>query len=46
LKPKNSWILLNCPKNIGHRDYEIEVEYQAETIGKYDLSFNGKILLC
>lgn len=25
--------------NIG--DYEIEVEYQSETIGKYDLDFNG-----
>jgi len=23
-------------------DLEIEVEYQAETIGKYDLEFNGK----
>jgi hypothetical protein len=22
-------------------DLEIEVEYQAETIGKYDLDFNG-----
>jgi hypothetical protein len=46
LKPKNSWILLNCPKILGIEDYEIEVEYQAETIGKYDLSFNEKILLC
>jgi DNA-directed RNA polymerase subunit L len=27
---------------MGIEDYEIEVEYQAETIGKYDLSFNGK----
>lgn len=26
--------------NIG--DYEIEVEYQSETIGKYDLDFNGQ----
>ena len=23
-------------------DLEIEVEYQSETIGKYDLEFNGK----
>ncbi|TDW47824.1 hypothetical protein EV144_104110 [Flavobacterium sp. 270] len=23
-------------------DFEIEVEYQSETIGKYDLAFNGK----
>jgi hypothetical protein len=27
---------------LGIEDYEIEVEYQAETIGKYDLGFNGK----
>jgi hypothetical protein len=26
-------------KILGIEDYEIEVEYQAETIGKYDLSF-------
>ncbi len=26
--------------NIG--DYQIEVEYQSETIGKYDLDFNGQ----
>lgn len=27
---------------LGIEDAEIEVEYQAETIGKYDLDFNGK----
>jgi len=27
---------------LGIEDLEIEVEYQAETIGKYDLDFNGK----
>ena len=27
---------------LGMEDLEIEVEYQAETIGKYDLDFNGK----
>jgi len=27
---------------LGIEDYEIEVEYQSETIGKYDLEFNGK----
>jgi hypothetical protein len=25
-------------------DEEIEVEYQSDTIGKYDLDFNGKTL--
>ncbi|MCY4779130.1 DUF6428 family protein [Sphingobacterium sp. UT-1RO-CII-1] len=29
--------------NIG--DYEIEVEYQSDTIGKYGLEFNGKTFL-
>lgn len=27
---------------LGIEDNEIEVEYQSDTIGKYDLSFNGK----
>ena len=27
---------------LGIEDFEIEVEYQSETIGKYDLGFNGK----
>jgi len=26
---------------LGIEDSEIEVEYQSETIGKYDLDFNG-----
>jgi hypothetical protein len=30
---KKLLILLNCPKILGIEDYEIEVEYQAETIG-------------
>ena len=29
-------------KVLGIEDHEIEVEYQAETIGKYDLEYNGK----
>lgn len=29
-------------KHLGIENGEIEVEYQAETIGKYDLEFNGK----
>ena len=28
-------------ERLGMEDAEIEVEYQAETIGKYDLEFNG-----
>ena len=38
--------LLNIIKlseeKLGIEDLEIEVEYQSETIGKYDLEFNGK----
>ncbi|ROI11865.1 hypothetical protein EGH90_00635 [Kaistella haifensis] len=38
--------LLNIIKlseeKLGIEDHEIEVEYQSETIGKYDLEFNGK----
>jgi len=29
-------------KTLGMKDLEIEVEYQTETIGRYDLDFNGK----
>ncbi len=43
LKPAK---LLNIIKlseeKLGMEDLEIEVEYQAETIGKYDLDFNGQ----
>lgn len=43
LKPAN---LLNIIKlseeKLGMEDLEIEVEYQADTIGKYDLDFNGE----
>lgn len=43
LKPKK---LLNIIKlsedKLGIEDSEIEVEYQSETIGKYDLEFDGK----
>lgn len=46
LKPAN---LLNIIKlseeKLGMEDAEIEVEYQRETIGKYDLEFNGKYFL-
>ena len=43
LKPNK---LLNVIKlseeKLGIEDLEIEVEFQRETIGKYDLAFNGK----
>lgn len=43
LKPTK---LLNIIKlseeKLGIGDFEIEVEYQNDTIGKYDLAFNGK----
>ncbi|SEG31024.1 hypothetical protein SAMN05421847_1985 [Halpernia humi] len=43
LKPTK---LLNIIKlseeKLGMEDAEIEVEYQSDTIGKYDLDFNGK----
>lgn len=43
LKPQK---LLNIIKlseeKLGIGDFEIEVEYQNETIGKYDLEFNGE----
>jgi hypothetical protein len=43
LKPKKLVdIITLSEKVLGIEDYEIEVEYQAETIGKYDLGFNGK----
>ena len=43
LKPQK---LLNIIKlsedKLGMEDLEIEVEYQSETIGKYDMDFDGK----
>ena len=43
LKPtKLLSIITLSEKILGIEDYEIEVEYQTETIGKYDLGFNGK----
>lgn len=42
LKPKKLLdIIALSEKVLGIGDYEIEVEYQTETIGKYDLGFNG-----
>lgn len=38
-------IIILSEKVLGIEDFEIEVEYQDNTIGKYDLSFNGKDFL-
>lgn len=44
LKPQNLLnIIALSEKILGLEDYEIEVEYQTETIGKYDLGFNGTV---
>jgi len=46
LKPKKlKDIITLSEKVLGIEDYEVEVEFQAETIGKYDLGFNGKDFL-
>lgn len=43
LKPaKLNNIIALSEKVLGLEDLEVEVEYQADTIGKYDLDFNGK----
>ena len=43
LKPKRLLdIITLSEKVLGIEDFEIEVEYQDATIGKYDLVFNGK----
>ena len=43
LKPtKLSNIIALSERKLGIPDYDIEVEYQAETIGKYDLEYNGQ----
>ncbi len=42
LKPKKLLdIIALSEKVLGIADFEIEVEYQSETIGKYDLGFEG-----
>lgn len=42
LKPKKLLdIITLSEKVLGIEDFEIEVEYQTQTIGKYDLDFNG-----
>lgn len=43
LKPQKLLNIIHLSEKIlGIEDFEIEVEYQAQTIGKYDLDFNGK----
>ena len=43
LKPgKLLKIIQLSEEKLGIEDAEIEVEYQSDTIGKYDLEFNGK----
>ena len=43
LKPQKLLNIIELSEKVlGIEDFEIEVEYQAQTIGKYDLDFNGK----
>lgn len=43
LKPNKLLHIINLSEEkLGIEDFEIEVEYQRDTIGKYDLEFNGK----
>ena len=43
LKPEKLLnIIALSEKKLGITDLDIEVEYQADTIGKYDLDYNGK----
>jgi hypothetical protein len=43
LKPNKLLNIINLSEKVlGIEDFEIEVEYQDTTIGKYDLDFDGK----
>ena len=43
LKPQKLLNIIELSEKVlGIEDFEIEVEYQSDTIGKYDLEFNGK----
>ncbi|MCD1117523.1 DUF6428 family protein [Chryseobacterium turcicum] len=43
LKPNKLLNIITLSEDkLGIEDFDIEVEYQSETIGKYDLEFNGK----
>jgi hypothetical protein len=42
LKPQKLLNIIELSEKVlGIEDYDIEVEYQLQTIGKYDLDFNG-----
>ncbi|MCI9846429.1 DUF6428 family protein [Flavobacterium pectinovorum] len=46
LKPQKLIDIIELSEKVlGIEDFEIEVEYQDTTIGKYDLDFNGKDFL-
>lgn len=46
LKPKKLLHIIRLSEDkLGIEDSEIEVEYQSNTIGKYNLEFNGKTFL-
>lgn len=46
LKPTKLLKIIALSENVlGIADYEIEVEYQENTIGKYELAFNGENFL-
>jgi hypothetical protein len=46
LKPQKLLnIIALSERMLGMEDLEIEVEYQSETIGKYNLSFNGNTFI-
>ncbi len=43
LKPDKLFSIIKLSEeHLGIEDFEIEAEYQSETIGKYGLTFNGK----
>ncbi len=46
LKPQKLLSIIRLSEDqLGIEDVDIEVEYQTETIGKYDLAFNGTIFI-
>lgn len=46
LKPQKLLNIIELSEKVlGIEDYEIEVEYQDTTIGKYDLDFNGNVFV-
>lgn len=46
LKPSKLLHIIKLSEDkLNIEDFEIEVEYQNDTIGKYDLGFNGKLFL-